>query len=252
MMLWHDAQGSGPDLVLLHGWGMNAAVWEPLLPRLQQDFRVTRVELPGHGASPLVSGGLPDWAEACLAIAPAQAVWLGWSLGGQVALQAALLQPQRISQLALVTATPSFVQRDDWPSAMPAAVFGQFAAALGSDPAATLRRFLGLQVKGGEDARGLLRRLSAALEERPAAQLAGLEAGLKILLDQDLRSRLGDLQVASHWLFGSRDTLVPAEVASVLPSLLPAARVSLLSGAGHAPFLSHPEECLAWLGTSGE
>lgn len=252
MTLWHDAQGSGPDLVLLHGWGMNAAVWEPLLPRLQQDFRVTRVELPGHGASPLVSGGLRDWAEACLAVAPAQAVWLGWSLGGQVALQAALLQPQRISQLALVTATPSFVQRDDWPSAMPAAVFEQFAAALDSDPAATLRRFLGLQVKGSEGARELLRTLSATLEERPAAQREGLELGLGILLASDLREHLDDLQVPSQWLFGSRDTLVPVELASVLPTVLPAARVSLLNGAGHAPFLSHPGECLEWLRSSGE
>ena len=247
MTLWHDSQGAGPELVLLHGWGMNAAVWEPLLPRLQQAFRVTRVELPGHGESPPVPGGLHAWAEDCLAVAPARAAWVGWSLGGLVALQAALLQPERVERLALVTATPSFVQRETWPQAMPLAVFDQFAAELNLDPAATLRRFLGLQVKGSEGARELLRILGSALAERPAARREGLEPGLEILLETDLRERLRDLQVPSQWLFGSRDTLVPVEVGMALQAELPAARVSLIEGAGHAPFLSHAEACLAWL-----
>ena len=54
MSLWHETSGSGPDLVLVHGWGMNAGVWSLLLPALQERFRVTVLELPGHGASPFV------------------------------------------------------------------------------------------------------------------------------------------------------------------------------------------------------
>jgi len=247
MNLWHDTAGVGPDLVLLHGWGMNAAVWQPLLPGLQERFRVTRVELPGHGGSPLLEGGLDDWSRACLAVAPARAAWVGWSLGGLLALRAALLAPQRMERLCLVTATPSFVQREDWPQAMPAPVFEQFAQVLLDDPATTLKRFLGLQVKGAEDARTTLRTLHEALAQRPNPQPRGLQLGLQLLHESDLRDSLGQLQVASHWLFGARDTLVPAGVAGAIQAQLSQARIQLVEGAGHAPFLSHPQQCLHWL-----
>ena len=247
MSLWHETQGAGPDLVLLHGWGMNAAVWQPLLPGLQERFRVTLVELPGHGESALADGDLAAWAQACLAVAPHSAAWGGWSLGGLIAQQAALLAPQRIDRLCLVTSTPSFVQREEWPEAMPPAVFEQFARSLVADPAATLKRFLGLQVKGAEDARTLLRTLNAALARRPQAQRQGLEVGLRLLLEGDLRDRLDRLQVPTNWLFGERDTLVPAAAARAIGRYLPGAVVEIVEGAGHAPFLSHPQRCLQWL-----
>lgn len=247
MRLWHETAGVGPDLVLLHGWGMNAAVWQPLLPGLQERFRVTRIELPGHGGSPVIPGGLDAWAEACLQVAPAQGAWVGWSLGGLVAQRAALLAPARFAQLCLVATTPSFVQRDGWPYAMPRSVFEQFTQALLQDSAGTLKRFLGLQVKGVEDARTILRTLGDALAQRPDADPSGLAQGLRLLLEGDLRAQLAALTVPSHWLFGGRDTLVPVAAAEAVSAYLPNARIELIESAGHAPFLSHPHECLRWL-----
>ncbi len=247
MNLWSDSGGTGPELVLLHGWGMNAAVWSPLLDALRARYRVTRLELPGHGVSAPLEPDLAAWARACLAAAPPGAAWLGWSLGGLVAQQAALLDPARIGRLCLVASTPCFVQRPDWDCAMPGAVFHQFAEALGDDIDATLRRFLGLQVKGTADARHLLRLLDRALAARPAADPAGLEAGLRLLLEGDLRAVLGGLATPTHWLLGARDTLVPPALARALPGLMEAADVTLLDGAGHAPFLSHGADFLAWL-----
>jgi pimeloyl-[acyl-carrier protein] methyl ester esterase len=247
MNLWCDTAGAGPDLVLLHGWGMNAAVWKPLLPGLQERFRVTLIELPGHGESPPVLGGLDDWVRACLRVAPPRAAWVGWSLGGLLALRAALLAPQRIGRLCLVTATPSFVQREGWAGAMPQSVFEQFSAALIEDPAATLRRFLALQVKGSEDARVLLRTLDSALAQRRHADPEGLQQGLRLLLEGDLRAELDQLEMPTSWLFGGRDTLVPVQVAEEIRGRLAGARVEIIESAGHAPFLSHPYRALQWL-----
>lgn len=247
MKLWKHTSGSGPELVLLHGWGMNAGVWEPLLPDLETRFRVTRIELPGHGESPSLSGGLRAWAEACLAVAPADAFWVGWSLGGTVVQQVALMASERVSRIGLVTATPSFVRRSDWLPAMQPEVFQQFAQALETDSAGTLKRFLGLQVKGVPGARELLRSLDAALARRPSPDPAGLQLGLQILLDTDLRDGLAALQIPSHWLFGERDTLVPVAVAGEIAALAPNAVCELIANAGHAPFLSHPGQCLDWL-----
>ena len=248
MSLWCETAGQGPELVLLHGWGMNAGVWQPLLEALRERYRVTLIELPGHGESLLPQQhDLDAWTRACLQVAPERASWVGWSLGGLIAQRAALLAPQRIEMLCLVTATPSFVQREGWQAAMSPSVFQQFAEALVADPQATLKRFLSLQVKGAEDARVVLRGLNEALAQRPAADVQGLRAGLQLLLDGDLRGQLAQLAVPSRWLFGERDTLVPAAVAQALPELLAGARSEVIAGAGHAPLLSHPQQCLQWL-----
>jgi pimeloyl-[acyl-carrier protein] methyl ester esterase len=248
MSVWHETAGNGADLVLLHGWGMNAGVWQLLLPALQERFRVTLIELPGHGASPYEGqAGLDAWVHACLEVAPEQATWVGWSLGGLIAQRAALLAPQRVHQLCLVCSTPSFVQREGWQAAMPANVFDQFAQNLVADPQATLKRFLGLQVKGAKDARPVLRALNEALAQRPAADVEGLRAGLSLLLDTDLREQLAQLSVPVHWLFGGRDTLVPVTVAKAIGDMQLAGTREIIEPAGHAPLLSHPRQSLIWL-----
>ena len=43
--------GSGPDLVLIHGWAMHGGIFAPLTPLLREHFRVHLVDLPGHGYS---------------------------------------------------------------------------------------------------------------------------------------------------------------------------------------------------------
>jgi pimeloyl-[acyl-carrier protein] methyl ester esterase len=245
MSLYRVQLGQGPDLVLLHGWGMNSAVWEPLLPALSARHRLTILELPGHGASASTeSAVLDDWAQRCLAIAPPRAHWLGWSLGGQVALAAALSAPPRVGGLSLIGVTPCFVQTEGWDCAMPEKTFHQFADALAQDSGAGLLRFLALQVKGSEHARDTLRLLKAELAQRPPASAQGLAQGLDLLLHTDLRERLIALRCPSHWMFGARDTLVPRALQTRLGELLPSAHVTEIAGAGHAPFLSHPEASL--------
>ncbi len=248
-MLHKEIIGSGPDLLLVHGWGMNAAVWQALADTLAADYRVTLVDLPGHGQSPYEPArpGLAEWTDQLLEAAPEYAVWLGWSLGGSLALQAALQAPQRIRALALVTATPCFARRGDWPHAMPGETLEQFHGSLIRDPRATLDRFLALEVKGGEDPRSVLRQLRARLAEKPAADPAALDNGLDLLRDTDLRGRLGGLATPSLWLYGRRDALVPRRSAQAVAELLPGARIEQIEGAAHAPFLSHPVEATGHL-----
>jgi len=236
--------GETCGLVLLHGWGMNAAVWEGLPTALTEGRRQWWIELPGHGAGPFRPhhDSRAAWADACLASAPERAVWIGWSLGGLIALEAVLKAPGRIQALVLLTATPRFVRAPDWPAAMDAGVLAQFHNSLSADPTGTLDRFLALQVMGSEAARNTLRILRRELARRPPPLPAALALGLDLLRDTDLRGRIGALACPTLWLFGQRDTLVPAATSEGIARLLPQARRRVIAGAAHAPFLSHPEE----------
>lgn len=246
MKVHTETMGAGPDLVLLHGWGMNAGVWAPIAESLAAAHRLTLVDLPGHGASTYDSAqrSLSDWATAVQDAVPEGAAWIGWSLGAQVALNAAMASPEAVAALVLVAGTPRFVQGADWTNAMEEAVFRQFSESLITDHAATLQRFLALQVRGAEHAGETLRWLRQEVRERPSPQDAALETGLELLLTTDLRNDLKDLRPPTLWLLGERDTLVPVDTADSLRLLQPDAEVRVIPGAAHAPFLSHPAQAL--------
>jgi pimeloyl-[acyl-carrier protein] methyl ester esterase len=248
-MLHSEVIGSGPDLLLLHGWGMNSAVWGGLAEELAGSFRVTLVDLPGHGHSPWspAATDLPRWVDSVLASAPPRATWIGWSLGGSVALQAALIAPARVTALVMLNATPRFARATDWPQAMPRDTLVRFHDALVQDPSATLQRFLALQVQGSAEARALLRELRGCLAARPPAAAAALNAGLRILETVDLRARLAELRMPHLWLFGNRDTLVPWRGAEQVQQWAAGALTHVIDGAAHAPFLSHRRQCLTLL-----
>jgi len=243
-MLWHERQGSGPDLVLVHGWGLHGGIWGDLPARLAKHFRVTTLDLPGHGRSdtPDAPLSLAGFTDSVLELCPEPAIWLGWSLGGLIALHAALQHPHKVSQLVLVSTTPKFVQTPDWPHAMSVATFADFASGLTQDYRATLLRFLSLQTGSNESARALLKQLRADMFAHGEPQPEALAAGLSILEQTDLRARLLEIQVPALVVHGSHDRLAPPAAGAYLAAQLPRAQFLQIDGAGHAPFLSHVAE----------
>lgn len=225
-------------MVLLHGWGLQRGVWDTVLPQLA-GVRTHALNLAGHGDAAMVAPYTPDTlATALLATNKiASAHWLGWSLGGLVALAAARAAPQRIAKLVLVATTPKFVQAPDWRHAMPAAQLQQFAAGLSTDYAGTVLRFLSLQVSAEE--RPTLRALRATAARTPPTP-AALTAGLQLLAATDLRTELAHIAQPVLIVQGTRDKLTLPAAAEFLAAELPNARLRLIDGAGHAPFLSHP------------
>lgn len=246
MSLYLEQCGSGPELVLLHGWGSSSAVWMPVREQLAAHFRLTLVDLPGLGRSArLNSSGIEEIVAVLLPQMPARAIWLGWSLGGLVASRAALDAPERVSALVTLASNPCFIQRDDWPCAMEPALFDAFADACHTQPERTLSRFMALQTQGSASARAELKQLKAALAVAPPEPF-GLEATLA-LLRQDGRAILAQVQQPSLHLLGGQDTLVPAALAQELRRLQPQAQVELYPQAAHLPLLNADPDCLACL-----
>ncbi|MEA2079001.1 MAG: alpha/beta fold hydrolase, partial [Pseudomonadota bacterium] len=199
-----------------------------------------RVDLPGHGDSPYQGqGNLDEWATAVLEVVPEQAWWLGWSLGGLVSLAAAGTHREGIRGLVLMATTPRFVASTGWKQALDAQVFDQFAQQLQADVERTLGRFLSLQVRGADHSAETLRRLRYELRKRPQPDNEALSTGLRFLQQTDMRPVLAASELPLFWLLGERDTLVPAEVRHEFPAI----QSSIIFGAAHAPFLSHPDQC---------
>ncbi|MEW8050143.1 MAG: pimeloyl-ACP methyl ester esterase BioH [Candidatus Thiodiazotropha sp.] len=243
MRLATESQGVGAELVMLHGWGMNSSVWADFAERLADDYRVTRIDLPGHGNSPFDGQQeLVAWARACLDVAPDRAVWIGWSLGSMLCLQCALLAPSRIEGIVALAGMPRFVQAMDWQYAMAPKILDQFIQALHEDHLQALERFLALQMLRSEHAVRMLKRLKSLLRERPDPVPEALQAGLEFLKSVDLRERLINLSCPTTWIYGNRDTLAPAKASADLRQWLPRAAMHVVEGAAHTPFLSHPEE----------
>lgn len=242
MSLHVEISGHGPDLALLHGWGMHGGIWDGVRADLAAHFRVHVVDLPGYGTSPAcLPYDLDELTRRVAQSLPSQVGVIGWSLGGLVAQRLALQQPQQVAKLMLVGTSPCFVQRADWSCGIGAEVLRIFADELERDYATTLLRFLSLQVRNGESVRVVLKTLRVALFARGVPDARVLQAGLDVLLDTDLRAAANGFAMPVSIVHGERDTLAPAEAAQWLAHQLPDARLSVVPGCAHAPFLSHPE-----------
>lgn len=240
--------GEGPDVVFVHGWGMHSGVWRAFAKHFAKDFRVTLLDLPGHGRSGMIADySLSGVAQALATKAPARAHWVGWSLGAKVSLQWAALQPERVASLTLLAGNARFSRSEDWPCGMDLSLLSRFAEDLIVDYQRTLIQFLGLQTWGLEHQRDVLKCLKESVFECAEPEAAALQAGLDILRTADLRAELTRLQLPLLLLLGSRDRLAPPAAGEAMSKLAVNCEWHVLEGAAHTPFHSHAEQCSALL-----
>ncbi|WP_318365882.1 pimeloyl-ACP methyl ester esterase BioH [Enterobacter sp.] len=239
---WHTTGEGNCHLVLLHGWGLNAQVWDCITAELASHFTLHLVDLPGYGRSQGFGAlTLDEMAEIVLARAPQKAIWLGWSLGGLVASQVALTAVDRVSALVTVASSPCFSAEGDWPGIKPEVLSG-FQQQLREDFQRTVERFLALQTMGTETARADARKLKSAVLALSIPGEAVLNGGLEILKTVDLREPLAGLTLPFLRIYGRLDGLVPRKIVPLLDEMWPASESVMFPKAAHAPFISHPEE----------
>jgi len=229
--------------IFVHGWGMNHAVWQPVVEQLPDWVEPVCIDLPGHGKNhDMDFVSLDDLVEFCVACTDEPAYWVGWSLGGMVVTKLALEHPDKVKAMMLVANSPCFIQSHDWPHGMATEIFDAFAENLQTDFPGTIQRFLSLQVQGSESGRQILRQIRKQVLAISSVNIEALHSGLKLLKTVDLRERVRDLKSPVTWVLGNKDALVKASLGKELQQQLPAADILMFDKASHAPFLSHRDQ----------
>ncbi|KTC98190.1 alpha/beta fold hydrolase [Legionella erythra] len=234
MTLSIQTRGKGPALVLLHGWGFDHRVFEPLAAALLSHFTVYLIDLPGFGRTPLM-----DWAafkKQLLKALPRQFAVSGWSMGGLYAMRLAIEEPERVSHLMVTASSPRFIRSAHWPG-VEKQVFEGFLSNLSRDPEQTMRDFVTLQARHQS--------LMTLIPDK--VSIEALQQGLEILKEWDLRDALLDYKKPACFVFGRLDAITPRLTMDAMVEKYPDFHYRLFQKAAHMPFLSHQDDYLQLL-----
>ncbi|BBP44798.1 pimeloyl-[acyl-carrier protein] methyl ester esterase [Thiosulfatimonas sediminis] len=242
-------QPNRPKLTFIHGWGAQNSVWQDWAQQtLGAYFELHLIELPGFGQSNAVASQANDqmlaqtWVDAILEAMPQKSHLLGWSLGGLLAQQIAIQQPERVQSLICLASTPRFTQNDDWKWAVSPKLMADFMRSVQADSAATLKSFWTLQMQGSEIPRQQIKQFVQRMQDYQLPTLSGLTQGLRLLKYFDFREQANELPMPVLWLLGEHDPLIPQAFIAEFSTIQRQAQVKILAGAAHTPFASHPQQ----------
>lgn len=243
----YETAGDGPTLVFLHGWAMSGRVWR-FQEGLADRYRLVVPDLRGHGLSSAPDSGYSyaNFANDLVALFEAlrldNAVLIAWSMGVQVALQAYPLLKERLAALVFVSGTPRFTAGADYPHGLPSVETKGMALRLKRDQAGTLSDFSRRMFAEGELHQRHAERMISEAIRGESPQYHALQESLASLASADLRTALPSVALPVLLIHGSADTICPPSASRYMAGQLPDARLVVMEGVGHAPFLSRSAE----------
>lgn len=226
-------------MVLLHGWAMHSVVWRSTIEPLARRFRVTTIDLPGHGNNRDVAfKDLESVTRLLVSAAPESAVWMGWSLGGLLATQVTVTYPERVKKLVTVASSPRFLRSGDWNTGLDESLLDDIYRRLDENVQKTIKHFFALQFLGAAADRTLNQSILHSVLEQSADKRA-LVAGLNVLKTTDLRREFAKINQPVLSIFGGKDRLVHPDTGK--ESVFDHSQVVVMASAGHLPFVSHAD-----------
>lgn len=235
--------GAGPPrTVLVHGWVTTHAVWQPVLQRWPAELgAVLAIDLPGGGRSTAPAGGysIARWAAVVAVVVralPAPVRLVGHSMGGLVAMRAALDLQDHLQSLVLVSPVPA----SGVP--LPQDVVAGFKALHGTRAgvAELITSMLATEVPAA--------RLDPVLDGAETVCRAACHEGLDAWTGADFADELSALTVPTRVISGEHEQpLTPEMLRNTVLQHVPGATLEVLPGAGHYPQLEVPAACTAAL-----
>jgi pimeloyl-[acyl-carrier protein] methyl ester esterase len=275
----HLHSSSDLDLVFLHGWGMNSAIFADFILQLQAhlkseeysgvtvraldllgygDFAVTDSEIVEdlqcevlgsevdcevshhikHSQSNLIQNAF--FIESKL---KSNTILIGWSLGGLIAQQVALMQSDKLKGLICLCSSPKFASSIPW-KGIELEVLRSFQQQLLRDPIKTLKRFLAIQNLGQTRAKANIQIMLNSLASKASPSAETLKNGLGLLETVDIRDKIANIAVPTLRIYGRLDSLVPHVSIAQIANLQTQANHVVYEKASHAPFISHAEDLI--------
>jgi len=242
--LWYEDRAAGRPVVLIHGWCMSSAVWKYQFDDLDAS-RVIAPDLRGHGLSRGTSGFLDfesfanDLVDLCELLDLEHVVLVGWSMGGQIALQAYSQLSGRLAGMVLVSATPCFTTVEGYPYGLSATESRGMRLKVERNLQRALEGFYSRLFVEGElenhpFAGDIKQLLSSVTLPDTAAVLDALDA----LARTDMRPILDSIATPTLILNGTEDRICLPEASSYLKERIPRAEQVQFPHCGHAPFLT--------------
>jgi pimeloyl-[acyl-carrier protein] methyl ester esterase len=235
--------GRGGPLLMIHGWGVNSEIWFSLVDELKLFASVYVVDLPGMGGSSSISPyTLDNIAKEIKANAPIKKFnILGWSLGGQVAMSLGIRMPEFVEKLILISTTPCFVEKKDWPYGVNKQFFLNFEMEAKQNLKNTLMKFFLIQTRDIEDSKNVMSFLKNTFIEIRDENKSGMQSALNVLKETDLRNEVKKIDKPTLIITGDKDRLTSLKASIWLYEKIKGATLKEIKGANHMPFISHTE-----------
>lgn len=227
-------------VVLSHGLGLDAMMWDALAQDLARDHRVIAYEHRNHGGSeqinaPCTVADLADDAAQLLdELGAGPVVWIGLSMGGMTGQEIALRHPSRVRALVLANTTGGYGEaaRETWMQRI-AAVESQGLEGIAD---ATMARWFTpafMERQGAVVARQRQRMV--------CTDVRGYLHCMGAVRDFDARARLGQIRVPTLVIAGADDPGTPVAMAEALAQGIAGAELTVIASASHLSVLEQPE-----------
>ena len=247
MGLYAEVAGEGPEIVLFHEGICDSRMWDPQWESWAKSHRLLRFDFRGYGRTPLSRGkysAAKDVIELLDEHGFERAALVGVSLGGRVALEVALTQPERVSALVLVG---SGLPGHDWSDEMKASWEEEEAAFNAGDMdgavEVTLRTWVDGPNRKPEDVDPEVRARVGEMQRRALELYAEVgDDAEEELLVEDLPARLGEIEAPTLVLVGEEDVPDIKAISKRLAAEIPTARLEWIADTAHVPSMERPDE----------
>ncbi len=239
--------GTGPPILLVHGFGCDQAMWNPMAPELQGDHQVIQYDLTGMGASDYhaydrqrhgnLAGHAADLIEVVEAVGAGPVVAVGHSVSAMIIALAAIERPDLFRALVMLSPSPRYI--DDPPY-------------IGGFSEADIRGLLGAMRENYQGWAGQLASMVAGEQETDAVEgelndrfcrndpeISRHFARVTFLSDN--RADLAKIRTPTLIVHCKADAIAPPSVSAYVHEHVPGSRIVAIDGSGHAPHMTHPK-----------